>query len=105
KNDPNDIVALGAGGRYKLTQRFSLNAEYFYLLTEETADEFQNVLSVGVDIETGGHVFQLHFTNAQPMFERGFIAETRGKWADGDIYFGFNINRVFTLKKPDEFRD
>jgi hypothetical protein len=58
-----------------------------------------------VDIETGGHVFQLHFTNAQPMFERGFITETSGKWSDGDIYFGFNINRVFTLKKPKEFRD
>lgn len=104
-NDPNDIIALGAGGRYKLTQRFSLNAEYFYLLTEETASEFENVLSIGVDIETGGHVFQLHFTNAQPMFERGFISETRGKWADGDVYFGFNINRVFTIKKPEEFRD
>lgn len=104
-NDPNDIIALGAGGRYKLTQRFSLNAEYFYLLTEETANEFENVLSIGVDIETGGHVFQLHFTNAQPMFERGFISETRGKWADGDVYFGFNINRVFTIKKPEEFRD
>lgn len=104
-NDPNDIIALGAGGRYKLTQRFSLNAEYFYLLTEETANEFENALSIGVDIETGGHVFQLHFTNAQPMFERGFISETRGKWADGDVYFGFNINRVFTIKKPEEFRD
>ena len=104
-NDPNDIMALGAGGRYKLTQRFSLNAEYFYLITEETANEFENVLSIGVDIETGGHVFQLHFTNAQPMFERGFITETRGKWADGDVYFGFNINRVFTIKKPEEFRD
>lgn len=105
KTDPNDFIALGAGGRYKLTKRFSLNAEYFYLLTEETANEFENVFSIGVDIETGGHVFQLHFTNAQPMFERGFISETRGKWADGDVYFGFNINRVFTIKKPEVFRD
>ena len=105
KADENDLLALGVGGRYKITQRLTLNAEYFYRFTEQVSTEYYNVLSVGVDIETGGHVFQLHLTNAQPMFERGFITETTGKWADGDIYFGFNINRVFTLKKPKEFRD
>ncbi|MDZ7777118.1 MAG: DUF5777 family beta-barrel protein [Bacteroidales bacterium] len=104
-NDENDMLALGLGGRYKLTQRFSLNVEYFHQLTQQVSTSYENALSVGVDIETGGHVFQLHFTNAQPMFERGFITETSGKWSDGDIYFGFNINRVFTLKKPKEFRD
>jgi hypothetical protein len=104
-NDENDMLAIGVGGRYKLTQRFSLNVEYFHQLTEQVSTSYENALSVGVDIETGGHVFQLHFTNAQPMFERGFITETSGKWSDGDIYFGFNINRVFTLKKPKEFRD
>jgi hypothetical protein len=59
------------------------------------------MLSLGFDIETGGHVFQLHFTNAQPMFERTFITETQGEWLKGDIYFGFNIVRVFTIKKPE----
>lgn len=103
--DDNDTYAMGIGGRFKLTQRVSLNAEYFYLLPGSVSESFINPLSIGFDIETGGHVFQLHFTNAQPMFERGFITETRGKWKNGDIYFGFNISRVFTLKKPAEFRE
>jgi hypothetical protein len=98
--EDNDTYAIGAGGRFKLSQRISLNAEYFLVLPGSVADHFENPLSIGVDIETGGHVFQLHFSNAQPMFERAFITETMGKWANGDIYFGFNISRVFTLKKP-----
>ena len=58
-----------------------------------------NPLSFGCDIETGGHVFQLHLSNSAAMFERAFIHETNGNWLDGDIYFGFNISRVFTLNK------
>lgn len=100
----NDIFAVGLGGRYKLTQRLSLNAEYFYLLSGNTADSYVNSFSVGLDIETGGHVFQLHLTNSQPMFERAFITETTGKWTKGDIFFGFNISRVFTVKKPKGFK-
>lgn len=103
--DDNDTFAMGVGGRLKLTQRVSVNAEYFYLMPGSVAENFVNPLSIGFDIETGGHVFQLHFTNTQPMFERGFITETRGKWTNGDIYFGFNLSRVFTIKKPAEFRE
>lgn len=98
--DQNDIFALGVGTRIKLTQRTSLTGEYYYLLPGQTADDYQNCLSIGVDLETGGHVFQLRVSNAQPMFERGFITETSGKWSKGDIYFGFTINRVFTIVKP-----
>jgi hypothetical protein len=98
--DPNDIFALGYGGRVRLTNRITFNAEYYQLLTQKTAEKFNNMLSLGFDLETGGHVFQLHFTNAQPLFERAFITETTGNWLKGDIYFGFNIVRVFTLKKP-----
>jgi opacity protein-like surface antigen len=101
----NDIFAVGFGGRYKITQRMALNAEYFYLLPGNTANTYQNCMSVGVDIETGGHVFQFHLTNAQPMFDRAFITETTGKWSKGDIFFGFNISRVFTIKKPKTFKN
>jgi len=59
---------------------------------------------MGFDIETGEHVFQLHISNAQAMFDRAFITETTGKWNKGDIYFGFNISRNFVLKKPEAFR-
>jgi hypothetical protein len=97
KIDQNNVFAIGAGGRLKITKHTSVNIEYHYLLPGQTAKDFNNSLSVGIDIETGGHVFQLFFTNSQPQFTRGFIAETNGSWGKGDISFGFNINRIFTL--------
>lgn len=98
-SQPNDLFALGAGGRVRITNRVTFNAEYHYVFSDRGAGKFYNPLSLGLDLETGGHVFQLHFTNAQPMFERAFITETRGSWLKGDIYFGFNIVRVFSLGK------
>ncbi len=97
--EPNGQIAIGIGGRQKLSKRISLNAEYYYQLPQYKLAGTTNSLSVGVDIETGGHVFQLHFTNSQGMSERTFISETTGEWSKGDIYFGFNISRVFTIGK------
>lgn len=99
--DPNDIMALGAGARLKLTKRVSLNGEYFYIANPKTYmnPQIYNPLSLGFDIETGGHVFQLFFTNSLGMTEKQFIGATTGQWKKGDIHFGFNISRVFTLKK------
>jgi len=100
--DQNNIFSLGIGGRYKLASRFSINGEYFCLLPGKTAEDYSNSLSVGVDIETGGHVFQLHCTNSQLMFAPGYIARTDGSWADGNVFVGFNIYRNFSLgKKPE----
>ena len=96
--DAHDLVLMGVGGRYKLGPRFSVNGEYHHYLTERFVDAFSPSLSLGVDIETGGHVFQLHITNARGMFERSFLAEPAGSWATGDLYFGFNLSRVFTVK-------
>jgi hypothetical protein len=95
----NDVFAGGIGARYKLTRRTSFNVEYVYVLPGQIEDVYTNSLSVGVDIETGGHVFQLHITNSKPMNEKGFITETTGKWDKGDIMFGFNVSRVFTVGK------
>jgi hypothetical protein len=95
--EPNDLLAIGIGGRQKISKRVSLNFEYYYQLPDYKLLNTTNSLSVGFDIETGGHVFQLHFTNSQGMSERTFISETTGDWAKGDIYFGFNISRVFTI--------
>lgn len=99
RNEKNDMFAMGIGGRFKVTQRTTLNAEYFYLLPGSPADIYTNCLSVGCDIETGGHVFQFRLSNAQPMFEQGFVGDNTEKWSKGDIYFGFTINRVFTIVK------
>ena len=99
--DPNDLFALGAGGRMKLSKRISVNAEYYYVANPKAymSQPIYNPLSFGIDIETGGHVFQLLLTNSVAMIEKGFIGETTGQWTKGDIHFGFNISRVFTLKK------
>ena len=99
--DPNDIFALGAGARLKLTKRISLNGEYYYIANLKTnfSTQIYNPLSVGFDIETGGHVFKLFFTNSLGMTEKQFIGATTGQWKKVDIHFGFNISRVFMLKK------
>lgn len=96
----HNVFAAGMSGRFKFTKRMALMAEYFYVISGKPEDnEFKNSLSLGLDIETGGHVFQLHFTNSLGMNERAFITETDGEWSKGDIQFGFNVSRVFTLKE------
>jgi hypothetical protein len=97
--EANDVWGIGAAGRLRLNRRIAINGEYMYVLPNQLASEYYNSLSIGFDIETGGHVFQLHFTNSTSMIEKGFIAETTGNWLDGDIHFGFNVSRVFTVKK------
>ncbi|MEO8771307.1 MAG: DUF5777 family beta-barrel protein [Ferruginibacter sp.] len=94
--DPNNIFALGIGGRQKISKRVSINAEYYPIIGKRQSGT-TDALSVGFDIETGGHVFQLHFTNAPGMAEHSFITQTTGTWGKGDILFGFNISRVFTI--------
>jgi hypothetical protein len=99
-DDPNNVISLGIGGRYKLSKRLSLTAEYYYNLEDFKISGTHNALAFGLDIETGGHVFQLFFTNSTGISERTFIANTTDEWSNGDIHFGFNISRVFTIVKP-----
>lgn len=100
--DPNNIFALGMGGRIRLSRRVTFNAEYFPVLGNRLAST-TDALAIGFDIETGGHVFQLHFTNSPGMTERSYIGETRSEIGDG-LRFGFNISRVFTIVRPKEFK-
>jgi hypothetical protein len=98
------LFALGFGGRMKLNKRFSLNAEYYLAfrdkeLVNQIGDTYANSFSLGVDIETGGHVFQLHFTNSSGMVEKQFIGDTSGSWGKGDIRYGFNVSRTFSFDK------
>ena len=94
-NQDNSQYALGFGGRYKISKRWSFNADYGLHLNRASSSPFRNPLSIGFDLETGGHVFQMHFTNSQAMNPNGFLGEATGDWSDGDIYFGFNLSRVF----------
>ncbi|NEW81209.1 MAG: hypothetical protein GZ094_02430 [Mariniphaga sp.] len=98
----NDLFAMGVGGRYKLSKRIALNVEYYYVYRQNSSSlpvTYYNPLSVGIDIETGGHVFQIMLTNSQAMREGGFIGKTTGSWSDAGIRLGFNISRVFSFNK------
>lgn len=98
--DKNDLFAVGLAGRMKISKRMSIDAEYNYLPSGQlVSTQTRNSFSLGWDIETGGHVFQLVFSNSQSMLETQYITGTTGSWGKGDIYFGFNISRNFNLKK------
>lgn len=97
----NAQFALGFGGRFKLTKRFALIADYGYHLNRVDNSVFNNALALGIEIETGGHVFQLHVSNSQAMYENGFLGQARGDFSDGSVYLGFNISRAFSLKKKE----
>jgi hypothetical protein len=98
--DKSDVFAVSMGGRMKFTKRMSVTAEYNYLLPDQVVTtSVKSSMSLGVDIETGGHVFQLVFTNASGMVGPYYLAKTSGTWGKGDIFFGFNVTRAFNFKK------
>ena len=105
----NNTIAIGIGGRIKLNKRIAITGEYYYRVNNTdllvNGQKTYNALSVGVDIETGGHVFQFMLTNSQGLTERTFIGQTTDSWSKGALHLGFNISRVFTIVKPKEFRD
>ena len=91
----NSQYGLGLGGRYKLGKRWSVNMEYGMHLNRSATSLYNNPFSIGVDLETGGHIFQLHFTNSQSMNTNGVFGTSTGDWGDSDVYFGFNLARSF----------
>ncbi len=98
--DPNDVWSVGAGFRFKITRRLSFNGEYYYVIppiNDHRSTQTYNPLAIGVDLETGGHVFTIMLTNSVAMIEKGFIAETTEQWKGAGIRLGFNLSRVFTL--------
>lgn len=99
-DESNTLYFGGLANRIKLNKRTTFNVEYYHTTNLQNASKelnLQNPLSFGFDFETGGHVFQLHFSNSRGMTEKAFLSETTGKWLEGDIHFGFNIIRVFDL--------
>lgn len=97
--ESNDMMALGVGLRYKFVKRVALVLDYYYAFNRFPEDPTYNPTSIGFDIDTGGHVFQLHFSNAVGMNERAFLTDANGSWLNGEIQFGFNLSRVFQLKE------
>ncbi len=99
--EANDQVALGFGGRLKVTRSVALTTEYYYRLNVQQGNPYYNPLGFGVEIETGGHVFQLVMTNSRGLTERAYLTETAGDFFNGNIHLGFNITRTFQLKKSE----
>ena len=99
-NENNDDIAIGGAARYKITRSMALSGEYYYRLNPKDNTPYYNSVGAGLDIETGGHVFQIIISNSQGMIERSAIAETDGNVKKGDIHLGFNISRTFQIKKP-----
>lgn len=102
---PNNVYALGVGGRLKLSQRVAFTWDYSHVFIGMPDSGYYHPLSVGFDIETGGHVFQLHFSNSTGMNERAFITETTGRWGKAEVRFGFNLSRVFQIKKNKKHKE
>jgi hypothetical protein len=96
--EKNDQIAIGMGGRIKVTKSVALTSEYYYRVGVPDNNTYHNTLGLGIDIETGGHVFQLVLTNTRGLTERAFITETEGDFGAGDIHLGFNVTRTFQLK-------
>ena len=100
--DLNNVISprynqfvLGLGGRMKVSKRVSINIDYAYNFNRVANSVYQNPLTIGMNLETGGHVFQLLFSNAQSSNEPGFLSNAEGNWTNGNVFFGFNIVRVF----------
>ncbi len=100
--DPNTLFATGLGMRYKLNNRLAVLLDYTHVFNRFPGLIVRNPLSLGVDIETGGHVFQLHFTNSAGLNERAYMTDTNGSWLRGEIQFGFNLSRVFQVTKQQD---
>ena len=90
-----DNFLLALGGRHKVSKRISVNAEYAFRLNAKETSFYHNPVTVGMDVETGGHVFQLVFSNSQPMNDVSYFTNATGITDGKGIYFGFNLYRVF----------
>ena len=104
-SQPNEVFAVGVGGRIKISKRIAITGEYYYNISGYKLSGYNNPVSIGIDIETGGHVFQLFLTNSPNLTERSFIGETIGDITKGAIHLGFNISRVFTVVRTAESKN
>jgi hypothetical protein len=97
-SEDNTTLAIGAGLRYKFTKRVGIILDYYHTLNPSSvATNHLPPLGVGVEIETGGHVFHLLFSNNKSLLESQFLTQNADSWLDGQFRFGFNISRVFNI--------
>jgi len=97
EDDPHGIFTIGLGGRAKITKRMAINFEYHYVTNPLESIPTTDSLALGLEIETGGHVFQIILSNSIAITERNFLTESNGEFFEGDIHLGFNIARTFQV--------
>lgn len=100
KEDQNALLSLGIGGRLKMSKRMALVVDYFYNFSDyqtNNPNAYYNPLGVGLEIETGGHVFHINYTNGAAILESSLLTSTQDTWTKGQIKLGFNISRWFAL--------
>lgn len=103
KTDANDIYTIGLGGRIRITKRLAINWDYQYVIPNRLPDGFGDGFGIGFDLETGGHVFQLHLSNSVGMNERAFLTRTpTTDYSSMGLRLGFNLSRVFTVRSRDK---
>lgn len=102
--DERTLFSTGIAGRYKFTKRFGIIADYYMISSDFRKNnpntDFYNPLGLGIEVETGGHVFTMNFANAKAIAENNFLANSTSSWGKGQYRFGFTISRMFTLYKP-----
>jgi len=98
EDEPHDVFSMGFATRIDMTKSIALILELHRPFSSQLLLTHNPSMAVGFDIQTGGHVFQLHFTNSRGMIEKAFITETTGSWRNSDIHIGFNITRIFKLR-------
>jgi hypothetical protein len=96
--DKNDCFILGGVTRYKFTKRQAVTLEYGYRLNKYSRSNYYDSFGIGYDLETGGHVFQIHLTNSFGLTEDQYFMYTNKSWDNWGIRLGFNISRVFSLQ-------
>ncbi|MEJ6980823.1 DUF5777 family beta-barrel protein [Pedobacter sp. P351] len=101
--DQKNLFSLGFAGRFKLSRRLSLIGDYqlvnAFRRPDSFSDTYYNPLGIGLEIETGGHIFSLNFMNSEYIIENNFLPDTKKSWSDGGVRFGFTISRNFSLSK------
>lgn len=97
-SDKNDCFIVGAVTRFKVAKRQAITLEYGYRINRYSKDKYYDSFGVGYDLETGGHVFQLHLTNSFGLTEDQYFMYTNTSWSNWGIRLGFNISRVFSLQ-------
>ena len=96
--EAHDVFSLGTAMRFQISSTIAILPEFYYLFPGQIDEQYTHSISLGVDIKTKGHTFQIHVSNSRGMIDKFYVAETTGKWADGDVHLGFNLSRDFRVR-------